>query len=146
MDKDQREVFDKKMGERQDRVQGDMEGRFNKFQEAMKGTGDMTDDQKKKFMKEGMDEMKMQGARDQKFEDHDFSQMIKNKYFNMGESERKNYDEKDDKMRKERKGNFDEMDKKMGDFKKSGKFDDMSDDDKKKFMGNFSMQMGSNMQ
>jgi hypothetical protein len=64
----------------------------------------------------------------------------------MGSDERKNYDEKDDKMRKERKGNFDEMDKKMSEFKKSGKFDDMSDDDKKKFMGNFSMQMGSNMQ
>lgn len=107
----------------------------------------MTDEQKKKFMSEGMDMMKMKQSRDSKFEDHDFDQRIKMGYFSkMSDKERTNFDAKDKKMRDDRKGNFDKMDEKMTQFKKDGKFDDMSDDDKKKFMGSAMMQMGSNMQ
>jgi len=49
-------------------------------------------------------------------------------------------------MREERNGNFDKMDEKMKEFMSSSKFENMSDEDKKKMMSMFMFQMGSNMQ
>lgn len=64
----------------------------------------------------------------------------------MGKDEINAYDEKDKKMRNERKGNFDKMDDKMKEFMNSSKYENMSDEDKKKMMSMYMFQMGSNMQ
>ena len=107
----------------------------------------MTEEQKKKFMSQGIDMMKMMASRDQKFDDHDFSQRIKMGYFSkMSEGERGQFDDNQRTLRNQRQGDFSKMDEKMAELKKSGKFDDMSEEDQKKFMSMFMMQMGSNMQ
>lgn len=135
------------MGDRRGEFEENMKGMFDKFKGDEGKMGDMTPEQKQKFMKDGMDDMKMKGARDMKFDDHDFEQRIKNGYFNqMGQDQRDCYDDFDKKMKDDRKGNFDEMDKKMGEMQKGAGFKDMGDDDKKKFMGTAMFQMGSNMQ
>lgn len=97
---------------------------------------DMTDDERKAAMKDMKEMFDMKSERDGKFDDHDFMQRMKNGYFDkMGKGERDEYDKHDKKMRDERKGNMGKMDDKMMEFKKSGGFDKMTDDQKKNFMG-----------
>jgi hypothetical protein len=68
-------------------------------------------------------------------------------YFSkMSEGERGQFDDNQRTLRNQRQGDFSKMDEKMAELKKSGKFDDMSEEDQKKFMSMFMMQMGSNMQ
>lgn len=72
MDKGQKALFDEKLGEKRDRMNEQMKGMIGDFNTQKKSMGDMSDDDKKKFMSEGMDMMKMKGTRDQEFENHDF--------------------------------------------------------------------------
>lgn len=68
-------------------------------------------------------------------------------YFSkMSEGERGQFDDNQRTLRNQRQGDFSKMDEKIAELKKSGKFDDMSEEDQKKFMSMFMMQMGSNMQ
>ena len=68
-------------------------------------------------------------------------------YFSkMSEGERGQFDDNQRTLRNQRQGDFSKMDEKMAELKKSGKFDDMSEEDQKKFMSMLMMQMGSNMQ
>lgn len=68
-------------------------------------------------------------------------------YFSkMSEGERGQFDDNQRTLRNQRQGDFSKMDEKMAELKKSSKFDDMSEEDQKKFMSMFMMQMGSNMQ
>jgi hypothetical protein len=96
---------------------------FDKFEEAKGKMGEMTDEQKKKFMSEGMDMIKMKASREQKFDDHDFSQRIKMGFFTkMNEGERGQFDDKQKKLRDERKGDFSKMDDKLEEIKQSSQF------------------------
>jgi hypothetical protein len=72
MDKGQKALFDEKLGEKRDRMNEQMKGMIGDFNTQKKSMGDMSDEDKKKFMSEGMDMMKMKGTRDQEFENHDF--------------------------------------------------------------------------
>jgi hypothetical protein len=67
-------------------------------------------------------------------------------YFDkMTEKERGNFDNMEKKERDDRKAGMDNFDKKMDEFKKSGKFSEMSDEKKKQFTGAAMMEMGQNM-
>ena len=63
MNKDERDLFDQKMGERQERSNSDMKDmadKHNKQRREDDGCGDdKSDDKKNKMMKDDMDEMKM---------------------------------------------------------------------------------------
>jgi hypothetical protein len=81
MDDNQKQCFDGKMDEKRGRVNDEMKGMVDKFHTGMKEQGpNMSDDDKKKNIKDGMDMMKMKGSRDMQFEKHDFEQMNKMGY------------------------------------------------------------------